>query len=215
MTNRQLVLWRHGRTSWNLEQRFQGQTDIPLDEVGHAQAKNAAQLLQHLRPCYIVSSDLSRANQTGLELAKLLNLTVPKDAKFRETAHGAWEGLTYPELKNQHAQEYANWSRGEEVRPGGTGETRTEVAQRMVEGIYEHLQFVPDNSVFVVATHGGAARVAAGKLMGLPSKTWISLGIISNCSWIVLDEPAKPDMPWRLVEYNAGSLPTPALSDDR
>ena len=207
MANRQLVLWRHGRTSWNLEQRFQGQTDIPLDEVGHAQAKNAAQLLQHLRPCYIVSSDLSRANQTGLELAKLLNLTVPKDAKFRETAHGAWEGLTYPELKNQHAQEYANWSRGEEVRPGGTGETRTEVAQRMVEGIYEHLQFVPDNSVFVVATHGGAARVAAGKLMGLPSKTWISLGIISNCSWIVLDEPAKPDMPWRLVEYNAGSLP--------
>ena len=171
--------------------------------------------MQHLRPCYIVSSDLSRANQTGLELAKLLNLTVPKDAKFRETAHGAWEGLTYPELKNQHAQEYANWSRGEEVRPGGTGETRTEVAQRMVEGIYEHLQFVPDNSVFVVATHGGAARVAAGKLMGLPSKTWISLGIISNCSWIVLDEPAKPDMPWRLVEYNAGSLPTPALSDDR
>ena len=215
MANRQLVLWRHGRTSWNLEQRFQGQTDIPLDEVGHAQAKNAAQLLQHLRPCYIVSSDLSRANQTGLELAKLLNLTVPKDVKFRETAHGAWEGLTYPELKNQHAQEYANWSRGEEVRPGGTGETRTEVAQRMVEGIYEHLQFVPDNSVFVVATHGGAARVAAGKLMGLPSKTWISLGIISNCSWIVLDEPAKPDMPWRLVEYNAGSLPTPALSDDR
>ena len=84
MANRQLVLWRHGRTSWNLEQRFQGQTDIPLDEVGHAQAKNAAQLLQHLRPCYIVSSDLSRANQTGLELAKLLNLTVPKDAKFRE-----------------------------------------------------------------------------------------------------------------------------------
>ena len=51
--------------------------------------------------------------------------------------------------------------------------------------------------------------------MGLPPKTWISLGIISNCSWIVLDEPLKPELPWRLVEYNAGSLPTPALSDDR
>jgi broad specificity phosphatase PhoE len=46
MGKRQLVLWRHGRTSWNLEQRFQGQTDIPLDEVGIAQAKNAASLLQ-------------------------------------------------------------------------------------------------------------------------------------------------------------------------
>jgi len=50
MANRQLVLWRHGRTSWNLQQRFQGQTDIPLDEVGEQQAKNAAQLLQHLKP---------------------------------------------------------------------------------------------------------------------------------------------------------------------
>jgi len=51
--------------------------------------------------------------------------------------------------------------------------------------------------------------------MGLPAKTWVSLGIISNCSWIVLNEPAEPHLPWRLVEYNAGSLPTPALSDDR
>ena len=94
MANRQLVLWRHGRTSWNLEQRFQGQTDIPLDEVGEQQAKNAAQLLQHLKPAYIASSDLMRANKTGLELAKLTNLEVPKDELFRETAHGFWEGLT-------------------------------------------------------------------------------------------------------------------------
>ena len=51
--------------------------------------------------------------------------------------------------------------------------------------------------------------------MGLPKPTWLSLGIISNCCWIVLNEPAEKDLPWRLVEYNAGSLPTPALSDDR
>ena len=215
MGKRQLVLWRHGRTSWNLEQRFQGQTDIPLDDVGISQAKNAASLLQHLKPSYIVSSDLSRANQTGSMLAELLNLQITKDKRFRETAHGEWEGLTYPELKNKFAEQYQNWSNGEEIRPGTTGETRSEVAQRMVEGIYDHMKLVPDGNVFVVATHGGAARVAAGKLMGLPPKTWISLGIISNCSWIVLDEPLKPELPWRLVEYNAGSLPTPALSDDR
>jgi glucosyl-3-phosphoglycerate phosphatase len=85
----------------------------------------------------------------------------------------------------------------------------------MVKGIEKHIENVPDNSTFVIATHGGAARVAAGKLMGLPKPTWLSLGIISNCCWIVLNEPAEKDLPWRLVEYNAGSLPTPALSDDR
>jgi probable phosphoglycerate mutase len=156
-----------------------------------------------------------RANKTGLELAKLVNLEVPKDALFRETAHGLWEGLTYSELRAKYEEEYLNWSAGQEIRPGSTGETRSEVADRMVKGINKHIENVPNNSVFVIATHGGAARVAAGKLMGLPPQTWVSLGIISNCSWIVLNEPAEPHLPWRLVEYNAGSLPTPALSDDR
>ena len=58
---RRLVLWRHGRTAWNLEHRFQGQTDVALDEVGVRQARAAAGLLMALRPQLIVSSDLSRA----------------------------------------------------------------------------------------------------------------------------------------------------------
>jgi probable phosphoglycerate mutase len=215
MAKRQLVLWRHGRTSWNFQQRFQGQTDIPLDEVGEQQAKNAAQLLQHLNPVYIASSDLIRANKTGLELAALMKLDVTQDKNFRETAHGLWEGLTFSELKEKYYDDYINWSQGMEIRPGQAGETRQEVADRMVTGIENHIKHVPDNSVFVIATHGGAARVCAGKLMGLPANSWISLGIISNCSWIILSEPEYSGAPWRLVEYNAGSLPTPALSDDR
>ncbi len=55
------MLWRHGQTVWNAERRFQGQSDIPLDETGHAQADRAARLLSGLRPDLIVSSDLSRA----------------------------------------------------------------------------------------------------------------------------------------------------------
>ena len=47
---RRLVLWRHGRTAWNLEHRFQGQTDVALDEVGVRQARAAAGLLMALRP---------------------------------------------------------------------------------------------------------------------------------------------------------------------
>ena len=56
-----LVLWRHGQTEWNVQGRFQGQTDIPLDEVGQEQAERAARLLAALQPNAIFSSDLIRA----------------------------------------------------------------------------------------------------------------------------------------------------------
>ena len=55
------MLWRHGQTTWNLEGRFQGQSDIPLDRVGEAQAERAARLLAALHPDAIVASDLIRA----------------------------------------------------------------------------------------------------------------------------------------------------------
>ncbi|MCB0902512.1 MAG: histidine phosphatase family protein, partial [Actinobacteria bacterium] len=65
---RRLVIWRHGRTPWNLEHRFQGQTDVALDAVGVRQAQAAAGLLMALRPQSIVSSDLSRARDTAAAL---------------------------------------------------------------------------------------------------------------------------------------------------
>ncbi|MGW0901929.1 histidine phosphatase family protein, partial [Streptomyces goshikiensis] len=49
-TGRKIVLWRHGQTSWNLERRFQGSTDIELTETGVAQARRAARLLASLKP---------------------------------------------------------------------------------------------------------------------------------------------------------------------
>src|SRR6202020_3590529 len=65
-----LVLWRHGQTVWNLEGRFQGQTDIELDSAGQAQAEGAARLLAALRPDAIVSSDLRRASGTAAPLGR-------------------------------------------------------------------------------------------------------------------------------------------------
>ena len=60
-----VVLWRHGQTDWNVENRFQGHSDIPLNKVGEYQVVEAAKVLAGLRPDRIISSDLLRAKKTG------------------------------------------------------------------------------------------------------------------------------------------------------
>lgn len=215
---RRLVIWRHGRTQWNAEQRFQGQTDVDLDEVGVAQAERAAGMLATLRPSLIVSSDLSRARNTAAPLARLLGMGVEEDVDLRETFAGSWEGLTRAELEQLPGPSIAEWAVHSNIRPGVTGETRLEVASRMVAAVERALVRVPDGGCLVVVTHGGAARAGIGALLGLPPEHWAMLGVLSNASWSVLLESRRGDHggpPWRLAEYNAGTLPEPALADDR
>jgi probable phosphoglycerate mutase len=209
--NRRIVLWRHGRTSWNAEQRFQGQTDIPLDEVGMEQARMAAQFLQHLKPDRIIASDLQRAAVTAQMLGDLVDLEVITHSDLRETFAGTWEGLVRAELQRDHGEDFARWAWDSHARAGG-GETRVEVAERMVRAIERELAHVPEGGTLIVATHGGSARAAIASLLGLPTESWSCLGVLSNCAWSVVREDSTG---WRLQEYNAGSLPQPALADDR
>lgn len=215
MTERRIVLWRHGRTAWNAERRFQGQSDIELDDEGRAQATRAARLLVHVQPDRIIASDLARAYVTAQALAEATGISVVADPRLRETFAGEWEGLRRPELLARYGDELARWASDSHARPGG-GETRIEVAERMVASIREALEGMPTGGTLVVATHGGAARAAIGALIELPPEQWACLGVLSNCAWSILTENTTGFGPaWRLQEYNAGSLPTPALADDR
>ncbi len=215
MSPRRIVVWRHGRTAWNAERRFQGQTDVPLDEVGVAQAAAAADALARLRPVRIISSDLARARATAQALADRTQLDVHADAALRETFAGSWQGLSRTELEQQFGDELARWASGTDLRPGG-GETRREVAARMVAAIEDALAHIRPGKTLVVATHGGSARAAIASLIGLPAEHWGALGVLTNCAWSVLQENVSAYGPaWRLQEYNAGSLPETALADDR
>ena len=106
---RKLVLVRHGRTDWNLAKRAQGHTDIPLDEVGHAQAQGMAPFVAALRPSRIWSSDLARASQTAAYVAALTGVTVEVDARLREYSVGERSGLTRVEFQERFPREYAAW----------------------------------------------------------------------------------------------------------
>ncbi|MFE5400670.1 histidine phosphatase family protein [Streptomyces sp. NPDC056580] len=207
---RRVILWRHGQTSWNVERRFQGSTDVPLTETGVEQARRAARLLASLRPDAIVSSDLQRAADTAAELAALTGLEVIREEGLRETYAGVWQGLTHDEIISRYGQEYAAWKRGEAIRRGG-GELETEVADRAAPVVLRHTEKLPEDGTLVVVSHGGTIRTTIGRLLGIEAPHWESLGGLSNCCWSVLGEGARG---WRLLEHNAGTLPEPVLGDD-
>ncbi|MBG0830405.1 histidine phosphatase family protein [Planomonospora sp. ID67723] len=202
--SRRVVCLRHGQTLWNVEHRFQGHTDIPLDETGIAQAARAASMLATLRPELIVASDLQRAADTADALARVTGLTVAVDEDLRERGGGEWEGLTREEISTGWPREFAAWE-----APGG--EDVTDVAKRVSASIRRWAERLSPDGLLVVVSHGAAIRLGIARLMGLPEEHWPALGGLGNCSWSVLQEGRKG---WRLLEHNAGTLPEPIQSDD-
>jgi glucosyl-3-phosphoglycerate phosphatase len=200
-----LVLWRHGQTQWNVDGRFQGQSDIPLDAVGEQQAERAARLLAGLRPDAIVSSDLVRAMATAAPLTRLTGLTVTTDKDLRERFGGLWEGLTDTEIRTRYPAEHAAW-----MPPGG--ESSAVVAERAGAALERIAAAMAPGTLVVVVSHGAAIRLGAARLLGFPEDLWGAVGPLANCAWSVLGRRRSR---WRLLEHNAGTLPEPVLSDDR
>lgn len=207
---RRLVLWRHGRTEWNAEGRFQGQLDPPLDGAGQRQARIASRLLAGMRPALLVSSDLQRARATAQVLADLVGVPVSDEPALREIHLGAWQGLSRVEARERFPAEYAEWQAGQDVRRGG-GETYSEVGRRSAEALLTATTDLPAGGVLVAVAHGGTIRSAIGTLLELDVLSWWRLAPLGNARWSVLRENRRG---WQLEEHNAGSPPGEASGDD-
>lgn len=212
---KRIILWRHGLTAWNQERRFQGHADVELTTIGVEQARAAAPILAGLKPDLLVSSDLMRARVTAEALASLTGLTVEFDQRLRETDVGIWSGMTISEMQSKDPQRLAAWEDGDDVRAGGA-ENRTDVANRMEAALLEWVAKLPDGGALVAVTHGGSARAAIGRLLGLEVDRWPIIGGLENCAWSVLEEVHRNDgqKRWRLAEHNAQTLSGPVLDDD-
>ncbi len=200
-----LLLWRHGRTAWNAGGRFQGQHDVELDEVGLDQAETSAGALAALHPQVLYSSPLSRARQTAAALTRLTGLEATLVDELAEINVGSWVGLTPADLG--HDPEYVKAARGVDFRRSPTGETATEVGQRMAGAV----RGIADTHVgkrVVVASHGLAIRMGVGALLGWDFESTWWLGALRNCHWVELtvSEPLQEHgrRRWRLQAYNVG-----------
>ena len=196
-----LIVWRHGNTDWNAGHRVQGQTDVPLNDLGHQQAVDAAELLVKFRPEAIVASDLRRAADTAAALAALTGLPVSHDKRLRERYFGAWQGLTMAEVVATRPEEHARWTAGADV-VGGDVETLDDLGARVAEALVEAAALARPGGTVVVATHGGAARQGVGHLLGWPTEQLRTLRALQNCHWVELTHDGTRG--WQLAAYNVG-----------
>jgi broad specificity phosphatase PhoE len=188
-----LFLIRHGESTWNAEERLQGQLDPPLSDRGREQALALVTKLDGLPPDRVVCSDLSRARET----AELLGVEVGRfDPRWREIDVGEWGGRTAAEIDAQ-SPELTNWRGGPRVAAGG--ETWETFSARVAEAVDE---LVAAGGPWLVICHGGCIRVAVAHVTGADP---LSLGSPPNASATVFELGARP----RLLVY--GSLPDGGL----
>ena len=149
-----LLLVRHGETDWNLERRYQGHLDSPLNDAGRAQAGAVAEELAAEPVDAVYSSDLGRARATAEVIAARLGLPVQDDPGLREVDVGSWAGLTRDEV----AQRFGEGTTHD-------GESREEHRDRIVAAVRRIAARHPDGCV-VLVSHGGSIRALERAVTG-------------------------------------------------
>lgn len=157
------LLIRHGETAWNRELRFQGQLDVPLNDMGLAQAQRLKERMvnamaewqrQGRLPTRLISSDLLRAQQTAQPVAEVLGHACVLNVGLREQGYGMFEGMRSPDIQAQYPEAWQQWLAFDaDVAVQGAETTRAFHA-RVIHSLQELAQQYQGEHV-VVVTHGG------------------------------------------------------------
>jgi broad specificity phosphatase PhoE len=160
-----ILLARHGETDWNRERRWQGLSDLSLNERGREQARALAQTLQVVPLSAVYASDLRRAYETALVVAEAKGLAVTPMPELREVDVGSWTGLTYDEVKERFRDAYTQ-VRTRTGRGWEGGETYAEMGRRVLEAMRRIAREHAGDAVLVV-THSGPIRTVRAHALGL------------------------------------------------
>lgn len=176
---------RHGETIWNSELRYQGQRDIPLNDIGRAQAERVRERLAHEEFAAVYSSDLERASQTAAIIAQGRGLRHECLVELREASFGAWEGLTYAEASARFPDiAKARRNDPERTQPPN-GESLAQVRDRALGAVEGLLERHGEETV-LIAGHGGPLRALLCGLLGLDLRFAWRLRL-DNCGLSVVD----------------------------
>lgn len=189
-----IYLIRHGETDWNRDQKFQGQTDIPLNQTGREQAEKLSSELVSLKIDSAFSSPLSRAYETAQIALASFQLNISKEARLKETNIGDAEGLAFSEIEEKYGTSIITRWRSYDERDLDfkypNGESKRQLMFRVREAILEIAQTPGRNNIAVFA-HGMVMRALTFAFkQGVPWDHHVfSNGSIHHFIW----EESRPD----------------------
>lgn len=160
-----LILLRHGQTTANASSLLQGRMDLPLDDVGRAQARLCG---EHIRAAFpgarVVSSPLRRA----IETAKAITDDVTIDHRFIELDYGDWDGMGVADVG---PDTWSEWRADVNFRPPN-GESLVDLDRR-VRPALEELSTAARHEVIVVVSHVSPIKSAISWALGVgPEASW-------------------------------------------
>jgi len=164
MTDRLLVLVRHGQSDWNLNNLFTGWRDVDLTEKGVAEAREAGRKLkaQGIKFDVAFTSVLKRAQRTlDLMLTELGQTTIPifKDQALNERDYGELVGLNKDDARKKWGEEQVHiWRRSYDVAPPGGESLKDTLARALPYYVTDILPRVLRGERVLVAAHGNSLR---------------------------------------------------------
>jgi alpha-ribazole phosphatase len=181
----ELWLVRHGQTDWNVEGRYNGQEDTPLNETGIRQAQAAADRLAGERFAAVYSSDLQRAYRTAQIITARLGLPIQTDKRLREIHQGEFQGLLVNEIAKRFAVVMQQWHDNPATAHAPGGESVAQVAERLAAAADDIARMHPGERVLVVS-HGMALATLIARARGISLERAYTL-IPENASPVVVE----------------------------
>jgi probable phosphoglycerate mutase len=153
-----IFLARHGETTWNKDRRFQGQEDVPLNDLGREQARALAEVAAGHDLAALYASPLARARETAEIVGARLGLPVATDDRLMESDVGDWQGLYKADIERDQPEAWAAFgAAGEDFRfPGG--ESLAEQQRRVIAALVDITQ--AHRLPALVVCHRGVIRCA-------------------------------------------------------
>lgn len=201
-----LCIVRHGETDWNAGKRIQGQIDVPLSTLGHAQARATGNTLMSEGFAAVYTSDLIRARQTAEATAHLAHLPVQIEPGLRERHYGVFQGLTYEEVAARYPEDHRRHkARDPRFVPQG-GESLLDLAGRLEATCSALVRRHPGEAI-VLFTHGGVLDIFHRQATGKPIDTPRDFAI-PNCAinWIEVVAGCWTLLSWAERDHLAGTL---------